>query len=51
MTTLIFKIPPSLPFSKGGWFDRLTITFVILSLSKDDKEGEEEIFRIMSIQL
>jgi len=26
------------------WFDKLTMTFVILSLSKDGKEGLGEIF-------
>jgi hypothetical protein len=53
MTTLFYKIPPNLPFDPSAllragsgreWFDRLTMTFVILSLSKDGKEGHGEIF-------
>ena len=28
----------------SAWFDKLTMTFVILSMSKDGKEGEGEIF-------
>jgi hypothetical protein len=31
METLIIKIPPNFPLPKGGWFDRLTMTSVILS--------------------
>ena len=45
-----YKIPPNLPLPKGGWFDRFTMTFVILSLPKDGKEGKGEIFKLMSIQ-
>jgi hypothetical protein len=30
-------------FQREGWFDRLTMTCVILSLSKDEKEGQGEI--------
>jgi hypothetical protein len=29
-------------FTAGAWFDKLTMTFVILSLSKDAKSGYQK---------
>jgi hypothetical protein len=39
MTTLFIKSLLTSLCQREGWFDKLTMTFVILSLSKDIKEG------------
>ena len=40
MKTLIIKSLLTSLCQRGDWFDRLTMTLVILSLPKDGKEGE-----------